>query len=86
MKRLIVCVVLMANTAVWAQERQICLDQVEARALAQYIQRTEAERDSLKKTIQDQPNAAVPAIVVGVVAALVFGGVGLAVGSQLKKP
>jgi len=86
MRSFALIVILGLNTAAYGQERQICLDQVEARALAQYIQKTEAERDSLKKSIQDQPNPAIPVIVVGVVAGLVFGGLGVLAGSQIKKP
>lgn len=75
---------LLCSTA-FAQERQICLDQVEAKHIAMYIQRTEAERDALKKEIENQPNPVLPAVIVGVVAAVVFGGVGAAVGFAAGK-
>ena len=75
---------LMSSTA-FGQERQICLDQVEAKHIAMYIQRTEAERDALKKEIENQPNSALPAVIVGSIAAVVFGGVGVAVGYAAGK-
>jgi hypothetical protein len=71
---------------VFAQERQICLEPREAQHIAQYIERTEAERDALKKEILNAPSPVIPAVIVGIAAALLFGGIGVAVGSQIKKP
>lgn len=73
---------LISSTA-FAQERQICLDQVEAQHIARYIQRTEAERDALKKEIQNQPSPVLPAIIVGVISVVVAGGIGVAVGASI---
>ncbi len=85
MKR-VLFLLMLVSSGVFAQERQICLEPREAQHIAQYIERTEAERDALKKEILNAPSPVIPAVIVGVAAALVFGGVGLAAGYALKKP
>lgn len=80
-------VVLLAAVAVNvnAQEPAICLDQVEARNIATYIKRTEAENEALKVEIQKAPSP-VLLITVSAVAGLLLGGSVVYGVTKLQKP
>lgn len=79
-----ICLAMLVAFPAFAQE-QVCLEPREARYVAQYIERIDAENASLKKDIKDQPSPVLLVVVSVAAGLLVGGGVGAAVALSAKK-
>jgi hypothetical protein len=66
-------------------QQQICLEPAEARYVAQYIERVDAENAKLKQEIKDAPSPALIAVIASVAGVLVGGAVGIGVTLATQK-
>ena len=66
-------------------QQQICLEPSEARYVAQYIERVDAENAKLKQEVKDAPSPALIAVVASLAGLLVGGAVGVGVTLATQK-
>lgn len=86
MKAIAIAVILALESMAFAQEQQICLDQVEVRNIATYIKRTEAENEALKTEIKNAPSPALLITVSAVLGIVLGGSVAYGVVKATQKP